>query len=256
MFIKVPSLRTLFVFIIVSIAFSFFYEKTFASDLPDSDRDGISDFHEINKYFTDEHNSDSDYDGFSDSVEVRNGFSPLHKGAVRTETVDTDNDKLNDALEFLFGTNIRNKDTDNDGFTDKVEIDNGFDPKTSEKKKLTKKIEVSIADQRLYYLLDGVKMGDYLVSTGRNDSTPRGTFKIGKKIPRAWSRTAHLWMPYWMPFDRHLYGFHELPEWPNGKKEGQDHLGKPVSGGCIRLGVGDARALYEWAPEGTVVSIK
>ena len=58
-----------------------------------------------------------------------------------------------------------------------------------------------------------------------------------------------------MPFIGTKYGLHELPEWPGGKKEGEDHLGTPVSGGCIRLGVGAAKELYEWADVGTEVII-
>jgi lipoprotein-anchoring transpeptidase ErfK/SrfK len=51
------------------------------------------------------------------------------------------------------------------------------------------------------------------------------------------------------------FGLHELPIWPNGYREGQDHLGIPVSHGCIRLGVGPAQFLYNWAEVGTPVII-
>jgi len=62
-------------------------------------------------------------------------------------------------------------------------------------------------------------------------------------------------MPWWMQFSKSGMGLHELPEWPNGKKEGEDHLGTPASGGCVRLGVGPAKSLYDWTPVGTPVSI-
>lgn len=221
----------------------------------DSDKDGISDYHEINKYFTDPNNIDTDNDGYPDGVEIINGYSPLHKLKMYSQ-LDTDNDGLTDDIELKFRTNMKKADTDGDTFTDKQEIDNGYDPKTKEKVKLSKKIKINTKNQKLKYLLDNVEMGEFIVSTGKNDSTPKGEFKIGKKHKRAWSRAAKLWMPYWMPFSTHLYGLHELPEWPNGVKEGEDHLGLPVSGGCVRLGIGDAEFLYNWAPEGTEVIIE
>ena len=49
-----------------------------------------------------------------------------------------------------------------------------------------------------------------------------------------------LWMPFWLGLDRGRIGIHELPVWPSGYREGEDHLGKAVSHGCIRLGVGSA----------------
>ena len=85
--------------------------------------------------------------------------------------------------------------------------------------------------------------------------TPVGTFSINSKNPRGYSSTYDLYMPYWMAFIGSKYGLHELPEWANGKKEGQDHLGKPVSHGCIRFGVGDAAAVYDWTEIGTPVVI-
>ena len=58
-----------------------------------------------------------------------------------------------------------------------------------------------------------------------------------------------------MHFSGRGHGIHELPEWPNGAKEGEGHLGTPVSYGCIRLGVGDAEFAYNWADIGTPVYI-
>jgi lipoprotein-anchoring transpeptidase ErfK/SrfK len=62
-------------------------------------------------------------------------------------------------------------------------------------------------------------------------------------------------MPWWMAF-KYGYGLHELPEWPSGKKEGENHLGIRVSHGCIRLGVGPAKWIYDWTPVGTRVEVR
>lgn len=117
-------------------------------------------------------------------------------------------------------------------------------------------IEVSIAQQRMQYYDDGYQMASVMVSTGKPSTpTPIGEFKIDNKFKRPYSRLAHLYMPYWMAYKAPAYGFHELPEWSNGAKEGADHLGKRVSGGCIRLPVGAAQAMWEWADVGVPVSI-
>lgn len=249
--------KLLFVkFILVIFFLQFFcFKFVFANQIIDTDVDGLSDVDEIYKYHTDPNNADTDFDGFLDGDEIKKGYSPLQNKKLLKE-VDTDGDGLNDELELKFGTDLNKKDTDNDGFLDKAEIDKGYSPITKEPLKLKKHIEVVIKNQELRYFLQGIQLGEYKVSTGKNNSTPRGEFTIGKKTQKAWSRTAKLWMPYWMPFKGQLYGLHELPEWPNGKKEGREHLGKPVSGGCIRLGEGDAKKLYDWADEGTKLVIK
>ncbi|MBI4030001.1 L,D-transpeptidase family protein [Candidatus Berkelbacteria bacterium] len=119
-----------------------------------------------------------------------------------------------------------------------------------------KYIEVNLSNQKLYQFEGENKIGEHLVSTGKwSMQTPIGTFSINNKTPRAYSATYNLYMPYWMSFIGGKYGIHELPEWANGYKEGQNHLGTPVSHGCIRLGVGDAQAVYDWAEVGTVVYI-
>lgn len=110
--------------------------------------------------------------------------------------------------------------------------------------------------QQLSYYEDGYRVGTFVVSTGRlGAQTPKGEYAINNKSPRAYSARAGLYMPYWMSFIGGVYGIHELPEWPNGYKEGENHLGIPVSAGCVRLGRGDAQTLYEWAEVGTAVII-
>jgi lipoprotein-anchoring transpeptidase ErfK/SrfK len=121
-----------------------------------------------------------------------------------------------------------------------------------------KKIVIDLSEQKLYTYEDKKLAGEYLVSTGkRGMETPIGEFKVYEKRLRAWSKMAGLWMPFWMLIDpKRGVGIHELPEWPNGYKEGANHLGTPVSHGCVRLGVGAAETVYNWAEIGTVVIIQ
>lgn len=120
-----------------------------------------------------------------------------------------------------------------------------------------KYIDVDIAHQTMVLFQDGVPVESYLVSSGnRGMDTPKGEFAIQNKAPRPWSKTYGLYMPYWMAFTADgKYGIHELPEWPGGYKEGANHLGRPVSHGCIRLGVGHAKQVYEWADIGMTLII-
>lgn len=171
--------------------------------------------------------------------------------------VDTDKDGLVDEQEVKFKTDINNPDSDSDGFVDGLEIARGFDPLSAEVKKLPKNILIDLKKQELYQQLNGITIRTHTVSTGRPGmATPRGTYTIGNKHPRAWSRTYGLWMPFWMSLAGTRMGIHELPEWPGGYKEGANHLGTPVSHGCIRLGVTAAKVVYDWTEVGTKVIVK
>lgn len=226
-----------------------------ANSLPDADKDGVPDDDEIRIYKTDPNKADTDNDGYSDWVELNNDFSPLVGGGTKLDEVDTDQDKLNDKQELSFKTDISNPDTDGDGYKDGDEVNNFFNPLSAEKIKLNKKIEINIKKQELKYYLSDVLMGKFLISSGARDTTPRGNFKILNKQLKAWSSYG-LWMPYWMAFaGEGRYGIHELPIWPNGYREGEDHLGKPVSHGCVRLGIGAAEFMYNWSDVGTPVFI-
>ena len=118
---------------------------------------------------------------------------------------------------------------------------------------------VSLADQKMEAFEAGQRVFEAIVSTGHaTRPTPKGTFTIKNKHPRAYSRVAALWMPYWMAFHhdgQYWLGFHELPEWADGTKEGEEFLGQARSGGCIRLGVGAAEQFYNWAQVGDKVMV-
>lgn len=225
-----------------------------ANNLLDSDLDGVPDRDEREIYFTDLFKRDTDGDGYSDWIELNSGFSPLNPLPVKLEDSDFDQDGLSDRMELNFKTNLKNKDTDGDGYTDGDEIKNFYDPKSSEKKKLSKRIEINTSKQELDYFLGGVKMGTFIISSGVHNTTPKGNHTIRNKHPKAWSPYG-LWMPYWLGLDNGRVGIHELPVWPNGYVEGEDHLGTPVSHGCIRLGHDSAEFMYNWAEIGTGVFI-
>lgn len=120
-----------------------------------------------------------------------------------------------------------------------------------------KYIDINLAQQVMTLFEDGRAIDAYMISSGkRGMDTPKGEFAIQNKAPRPWSKAYSLYMPYWQAITPDgKYGIHELPEWPGGYKEGANHLGTPVSHGCMRLGIGPAKRVYEWAPIGTPVVI-
>jgi lipoprotein-anchoring transpeptidase ErfK/SrfK len=120
-----------------------------------------------------------------------------------------------------------------------------------------KYIDVNLATQIMTIFDNGRLLDAFLISSGKPGmNTPQGTHQIYNKHPRPWSKQYGLYMPYWMAITSDgKYGIHELPEWPGGYKEGQNHLGIPVSHGCMRLGIGPAETLYNWAEIGTPVII-
>lgn len=118
-----------------------------------------------------------------------------------------------------------------------------------------KYIDVSISKQIMTVFENGMQVNQFKVSTGKvGYATPLGDFKVRRKETNHWSAEYKLWMPYSMNFSGGYY-IHELPYWPNGYREGESHLGIRVSHGCIRLGVGPAKYVFDWAEIGTPIHI-
>ena len=120
-----------------------------------------------------------------------------------------------------------------------------------------KYIDINTETQVMTLFEDGKALDAYMISSGKSGmDTPKGNYTIQNKTPRAWSKAYGLYMPYWMALvSSGKFGIHELPEWPGGYKEGANHLGTPVSHGCVRLGVGPAERVYNWADIGTPVMV-
>ncbi|MDD4954466.1 MAG: L,D-transpeptidase family protein [Candidatus Omnitrophica bacterium] len=97
----------------------------------------------------------------------------------------------------------------------------------------------------------------YVVSTGKNNSTPVGVFKIINKQPNpTWFRAGAVVPPdspenilgtRWLGFELKGYGIHgtTMPE----------DLGKQVTLGCVRMRNDEVEELYDIVPVGTEVTI-
>ena len=116
-----------------------------------------------------------------------------------------------------------------------------------------------MSEQRAYVYQGEQLLWTFVVSTGLPGSeTWTGTFHVQNKLPMAYASTWNLQMPHWLG----IYwagslqnGFHALPILSNGQRLWAGVLGRPVSYGCIVLGVEDAARLYNWAEVGTEVTI-
>jgi lipoprotein-anchoring transpeptidase ErfK/SrfK len=97
----------------------------------------------------------------------------------------------------------------------------------------------------------------YIVSTGLNNSTPTGNFKIVNKLQNpTWFKAGAVVNPSspenilgsrWLGFDLPGYGIH-------GTTEPQS-LGKQVTQGCIRMANSDVEELYAIVAVATEVTI-
>ncbi len=97
----------------------------------------------------------------------------------------------------------------------------------------------------------------YNVSTGANNSTPVGTFKITTRLEDpVWFKAGAVIPPEspenvlgtrWMGFDIEGYGIHGTVA--------PDKIGQQVTAGCIRMRNAEVEELYQILPRGTAVTI-
>lgn len=200
---------------------------------------------------------DTDGDGHSDEQEIATGYSPYNPEPIKFSESDVDGDGLSDYFEYVYGTDPFKADTDGDGYSDFIEIDNAYDPLSSEARRLAVRVEINLKIQTMSFFVDGHHWREFPISSGKASMPTRpGKYRVVNKIDKAWSKTYGLYMPFWLGLDRGRIGIHELPVWPNGYREGSDHLGVPVSHGCVRLGIGAAEYVYNHIKVGDTILIK
>lgn len=125
-----------------------------------------------------------------------------------------------------------------------------------------KEIKVNLSEQKMYLSLDGDVVKEFLVSTGKSSTpTPTGNYSIKlKQDTRVGGEKPHYIMDNFMWFKDGGYGIHALPRLrtDGGRfwEEAKDHIGRPVSHGCIRLLPDDAKLAFEFADLGTKVVIE
>lgn len=123
----------------------------------------------------------------------------------------------------------------------------------------TSKFSVAIdKSQNVLFLKRGDEViRTYIVSTGKDNLSPAGTFKIENKIVGpTWFKTGAVIAPdspenilgsRWMGFDLKGYGIHGTTE--------PENLGKQVTLGCVRMGNEEVEELFDVIPVGTEVTV-
>ncbi|MBI4974477.1 MAG: L,D-transpeptidase family protein [Candidatus Omnitrophica bacterium] len=185
-----------------------------------------------------------------DSVNTNILFSPiitqdsLVYEVEKGDTLSKIAKKFNTTVEFISkANNIRN---------DTVRI--------GQKLKISKarfSIVVDKSQNILTLKADGNILKTYRVSTGKDFSTPIGTFKITNKLKDpVWYTTGavvpagspnNILGSRWLGISQPGYGMH-------GTTDPQS-IGKQVTAGCVRMANSDIEELYSIVPEGTEVVI-
>lgn len=106
------------------------------------------------------------------------------------------------------------------------------------------RVLIHLATQRGELLVNGQVAMDFPVSTGKQDSTPEGTYHILEKDRHHRSNLYHVAMPYFMRLTYDGIGLHIGDVYP-----------VPVSHGCIRMTREACVPLYNRLPVGTEVVI-
>ena len=125
------------------------------------------------------------------------------------------------------------------------------------------RIEVNLTTQQLF-AYDGVTL---VLSTSVSSGIPKwrtlvGVFQVQERVDNAYNKLAHITMPNWLsiydigdPGNSLTNGIHALPVLGGGGRLWAGYLGRPVSFGCIVMGIEDSDKLYRWAQLGTPVLI-
>ncbi len=118
-------------------------------------------------------------------------------------------------------------------------------------------IVVDKSQNQLLLTEDNRFIKSYTVATGKENSTPVGTFKIVTKIPNpVWYKQDAVVPPEspenilgsrWMGIDKKGYGIHGSTD--------PTSLGQHATAGCVRMANGDVEELFSIIPIGTEVTI-
>lgn len=122
----------------------------------------------------------------------------------------------------------------------------------------TYSVHVDKSDNILVLKKNGLPYKTYTVSTGKNNSTPVGVFKIvDKMVEPAWTKPGvGIVVPgdeqyelgtRWMPIDVPGYGIHGTND--------ESSIGAQVTAGCVRMKNSDVEELYDIVTRGTEVEI-
>ena len=116
-------------------------------------------------------------------------------------------------------------------------------------------IKIIISEQRLYYYKNNKLVLETPVTTGKNNYTKTGDFRIRNKVRNATLKGADYVseVKYWMAYNGNSFGIHDA-SWRR-KFGGQDYKWNG-SHGCVNVPTDAARQLFETVDVGTAVYIR
>jgi lipoprotein-anchoring transpeptidase ErfK/SrfK len=117
------------------------------------------------------------------------------------------------------------------------------------------RVDVNLRNQRVYVVgSDGRVMREMPMSSGRNGSTPKGSFRVYSRSAWTTSLSSSRVSMRWMTRFNRSIGFHGIPR--RGGQPIATPLGqRAVSAGCVRLADGDAEWIFRNVPNGTTVNV-
>lgn len=125
-----------------------------------------------------------------------------------------------------------------------------------------KRIEVDLASQQVFAYEGDRQVFSFLISSGKWDRTPNGTFKIWTKIrsQKMSGGSKSLGTYYYLPNVPYIMFFHNdrYPKQLGFSLHGtywHNNFGTPMSHGCVNMKTSEAALLYDWAPVGTPITI-
>jgi hypothetical protein len=122
-------------------------------------------------------------------------------------------------------------------------------------------VEVDLSEQKLWLKLDDHVIREFVVSTGKSSTpTPVGTFPIFlKNEVRVGHAAPHYIMPRFQMFTYQGAGLHALPSLSTDGgvfwTEALDHIGQPMSHGCVRMLPDDADFTFDFTEIGDEIEI-
>jgi lipoprotein-anchoring transpeptidase ErfK/SrfK len=139
--------------------------------------------------------------------------------------------------------------------------DNQNQPSSNQNPSVSNKyrVNVSIANQTVQVYQGNTLIKNFLISTGTDNSTPKGDFTIQNRGEWFYSNQYQEGAKWWVSFKGWgTYLFHTVPMDRNQQiiQSEANKLGTPASHGCIRMAVNDAKWFYDNIPQGTPVHIE
>ena len=121
-------------------------------------------------------------------------------------------------------------------------------------------IHVNLKKQRVYLMSDNNKtLYTMYCSSGANNATPTGTYHIEDlRGDTFYNQSEKAGANYYVAWKGSDFLFHSVPINDKGqydKKQAAELGKKPLSHGCIRLSVSDAKWMYQNIPTGTKVVV-